>query len=391
MKKKDTLLALATAALLFNSCTHAQTVQQESPKNTTQLLVGPELPKKKKIKLALLLDTSNSMDGLIDQAKAQLWNIVNELSKAKYDTTKPEMEIALYEYGNDWISAKEQYVRMVTPLTTDLDKISEDLFALKTNGGSEFCGEAIHKGLNQLDWDSTSSELQVMFIAGNEPFDQGLYKYEKACKKANNWNVFVNTIFCGNEQEGINTSWKQGADLTKGFYTSIDQNQQVVFIESPYDDQIEALNDSLNNTYVYYGSQGAIKKDKQVQQDENSSKYGKSNKVNRTVTKSKAIYKNDSWDLVDAAKSKDFKVSTVDKNSLPKEFKDLNDEQLKAKIATQQQKRDRINKEITELSVKREAYLIEKRKATPTNNDLGNAIITALRKQAAAKNLSFDL
>lgn len=391
MKKKNTLLALATTALLFNSCTHAQTVQQESPQNTTQLLVGPELPKKKKIKLALLLDTSNSMDGLIDQAKAQLWNIVNELSKAKYDTTKPEMEIALYEYGNDWISAKEQYVRMVTPLTTDLDKISEDLFALRTNGGSEFCGEVIHKGLNQLDWDSTSSELQVMFIAGNEPFDQGLYKYEKACKKANNWNVFVNTIFCGNEQEGIKTSWKQGADLTKGFYTSIDQNQQVVFIESPYDDQIEALNDSLNNTYVYYGSQGALKKEKQVQQDVNSSKYGKSNKVNRTVTKSKAIYKNDSWDLVDAAKSKDFKVSTIDKSSLSKELKDLNDEQLKAKIAAQQQKRDKINKAIAELSVKREAYLIEKKKATPVNNDLGNAIITALRKQAAAKNLSFDL
>jgi hypothetical protein len=391
MKKKNALLALATTALLFNSCTHAQTVQQESQQNTTQLLVGPQLPKKKKIKLALLLDTSNSMDGLIDQAKAQLWNIVNELSKAKYDTSKPEMEIALYEYGNDWISAKEQYVRMVTPLTTDLDKISEDLFALRTNGGSEFCGEVIHKGLNQLDWDSTSTELQVMFIAGNEPFDQGLYKYEKACKKANNWHVFVNTIFCGNEQEGIKTSWKQGADLTKGFYTSIDQNQQVVFIESPYDDQIEALNDSLNNTYVYYGSQGALKKEKQVQQDVNSSKYGKSNKVNRTVTKSKAIYKNDSWDLVDAAKSKDFKVSTIDKSSLPKELKDLNDEQLKAKIAAQQQKRDRINKEIAELSVKREAYLIEKKKATPINNDLGNAIITALRKQAAAKNLSFDL
>src|SRR6478609_5984995 len=130
MKKKNTLLALIAAALLFNSCAHAQTVQEASPQSQ---LTGPELPKKKKIKLALLLDTSNSMDGLIDQAKAQLWNIVNELSKAKYDTTKPEMEIAIYEYGNDWISAKEQYVRMVTPLTTDLDKISENLFALRTN------------------------------------------------------------------------------------------------------------------------------------------------------------------------------------------------------------------------------------------------------------------
>ena len=38
---------------------------------------------KQNIKVALLLDTSNSMDGLIDQAKAQLWEIVNEFSYAK--------------------------------------------------------------------------------------------------------------------------------------------------------------------------------------------------------------------------------------------------------------------------------------------------------------------
>ena len=42
-----------------------------------------EKKKKQTIKVALLLDTSNSMDGLINQAKAQLWEIVNELSYAK--------------------------------------------------------------------------------------------------------------------------------------------------------------------------------------------------------------------------------------------------------------------------------------------------------------------
>ena len=41
--------------------------------------------KKSSIQLALLLDTSNSMDGLIDQAKSQLWKIVNELATTKKD------------------------------------------------------------------------------------------------------------------------------------------------------------------------------------------------------------------------------------------------------------------------------------------------------------------
>src|SRR5205823_3642790 len=34
------------------------------------------------VQLAILLDTSNSMDGLIAQAKTQLWNIVNEFATA---------------------------------------------------------------------------------------------------------------------------------------------------------------------------------------------------------------------------------------------------------------------------------------------------------------------
>jgi hypothetical protein len=108
--------------------------------------------KAKKIKVALLLDTSNSMDGLIEQAKSQLWTLVEELAKAKCDDQKPQVEIALYEYGNDRLSPREGYIRMVTPLTYDLDKISEDLFKLRTQGGSEFCGHVIQTAVNQLDW-----------------------------------------------------------------------------------------------------------------------------------------------------------------------------------------------------------------------------------------------
>ena len=55
-----------------------------------------------KIQVAILLDTSNSMDGLIDQAKSQLWKMVNELALAKDENGHiPNIEIALYDYGND--------------------------------------------------------------------------------------------------------------------------------------------------------------------------------------------------------------------------------------------------------------------------------------------------
>jgi len=103
------------------------------------------------IMIALLLDTSNSMDGLIDQAKSQLWKIVNEVAAAKSEDGKqPNIKIALYEYGNDGLSSYEGYIRQVSALTEDLDVISEKLFSLSTNGGNEFCGQVIKNCLESI-------------------------------------------------------------------------------------------------------------------------------------------------------------------------------------------------------------------------------------------------
>src|SRR5690606_26228497 len=134
------------------------------------------------IKVALLLDTSNSMDGLIDQAKAQLWEIVNELSYAKCDDAKPNLQIALYEYGNDNLNANEGFIRQVLAFSSDLDEISKQLFSLTTNGGLEYCGEVIQTSLSQLDWGSNPDDLKLIFIAGNELFTQGEISYKDTTK-----------------------------------------------------------------------------------------------------------------------------------------------------------------------------------------------------------------
>ncbi|HET9053933.1 MAG TPA: vWA domain-containing protein, partial [Cyclobacteriaceae bacterium] len=255
------------------------------------------------IMLALLLDTSNSMDGLIDQAKAQLWKIVNELSAAKCDDgSKPKIKIALYEYGNDGLPASEGYIRQVSALTNDLDLISEKLFSLRTNGGNEFCGQVIRNSLNQLDWSNSNADLKMIFIAGNEPFTQGSVSYREACALAKEKGVVVNTIYCGDFNEGLNSNWKNGSDIAGGTYMSIQQNSKTVYVSTPYDDRLSQLNDQLNKTYVYYGSTGVRKKEMQLVQDRNAESYGAANKAERTVSKSSHAYSNSTWDLVDASK-----------------------------------------------------------------------------------------
>ena len=46
-------------------------------------------PAQNKVQIALLLDTSNSMDGLIDQAKTQLWKVINTFIDARRDGARP--------------------------------------------------------------------------------------------------------------------------------------------------------------------------------------------------------------------------------------------------------------------------------------------------------------
>ena len=99
-----------------------------------------------RVQLAILLDTSNSMDGLIAQAKQQLWQIVNEFIAAKQDGKAPRVEVALYQYGNAGLSQEKGWVQQLAPLTQDLDSLSEKLFALKTNGGDEYCAWVIQIG-----------------------------------------------------------------------------------------------------------------------------------------------------------------------------------------------------------------------------------------------------
>ncbi len=340
---------------------------------------------KQTIQVALLLDTSNSMDGLINQAKAQLWEIVNQLSYAKCRSVQPNLEIALYEYGNDRLSSREGYIKQVIGFSNDLDEISEKLFSLTTNGGSEFCGEVINTSIKQLDWGKNDDDLRMVFIAGNEPFNQGRLNYKDAITDAKERDIVVNTIYCGDYRSGVQTHWKDGADLGKGDYMNIDHNRAVVHIATPYDDIIIQLNTKLNGTYIPYGSLGMVKAEKQRAQDSNAAELDEVVSVKRAVTKSSRLYTNSQWDLVDAEKEKDFSYSKIEKKKLPKALQDKTTAELKAYVATQGAERKKIQLKIQELNKKRTAFIATKQKEGTDNADLENAMIKAIKRQAKTK------
>lgn len=346
--------------------------------------------KKNSIQLALLLDTSNSMDGLIEQAKSQLWKIVNELATTQKDGQAVDLFVALYEYGKDAIPSQEGHLRNIVPFTSDLDKISDELFKLNTNGGEEFCGKVILNAVNNLQWKKSSDELKIIFIAGNEPFTQGDVDYKTACKKSIKNGIVVNTIFCGNYEEGVQTMWKDGADISDGKYINIDHNAAIVHIDAPQDADIIKLGQELNKTYIAFGNYGREKKELQAEQDANSMSLSNEVMVERSVTKSGGQYKNSNWDLVDAKKDGSVKIEELKDEDLPDEMKKMNIQERKAYVDKMDKEREQIQKKINRLNDERSKYVAKKMLENKNDNTLDAVMIKTIREQAKNKNYKFD-
>ena len=352
------------------------------------MATNPEEDKKKQqtIKVALLLDTSNSMDGLINQAKAQLWEIINELSFARYGIQKPNLEIALYEYGNDRLESSDGFVRQVLAFNSDLDEISEKLFSLTTNGGKEYCGQVISASLKELEWGENNNDLRLIFIAGNEPFTQGKLHYKEAISDAIEKDVIINTIFCGNYTQGISGMWQDGANLGGGDYMTINQNKKVIHIITPYDDDIIILNRQLNNTYIYFGNKGILQYEKQAIQDKNATNFSSSVSVGRAISKSNRFYKNSSWDLIDKSQEEEIDYSEIKRRNLPKELQNMSDEALKKYVNMLGKERAVIKNKMNEFDKKRRAYITSKQQESAKDNELESVILKAIKKQAIRKN-----
>jgi hypothetical protein len=342
------------------------------------------------IQIALLLDTSNSMDGLINQAKSQLWKIVNEFALAKKNGKLPKLQIALYEYGNNSISVSDGYIRKVSDLSNDLDRISDELFKLTTNGGDEYCGQVIEKATKDLQWSKKNDVLKIIFIAGNEEFTQGSHKYQKSCKEAAAKGIIINTIFCGDRNEGIRTDWKNGADLSDGVYSNIDQDKPIAQIIAPQDDEINMLGQDLNKTYLGYGARGKAAKELQSTQDANAVSVSPSALAQRSVAKASKQYSNESWDLVDASAKDSTMIDKLEKENLPEEMQNMNLEQRKNYLQQNVQKRKILQEKINKLNAERRTYVAEQEKKNSQENTLDNAMLQSIRKQAQSKKYIFE-
>lgn len=357
-----------------------------APSNTITALAAD----RPTVELAICLDISGSMDGLIDSAKARLWSIVNDLATAK---PVPTLKVALLTYGCDAYDPSTGWVVVDSPLTEDLDMISQKLFALRTNGGTELVGRVVNAAATQLPWGSDPNALRIIVVAGNESADQDQeVKFPLACKNSISRGILVNSIYCGDASHADAPLWAEVAKLADGQYICIDQSTGAAVPESPFDKQLADLSLQVNTTYLACGTAGLVAQERQQAQDANAGALGGGVAASRAVTKSGALYNNSQWDLVDGCAAGTLDLEKVKDEDLPEEMRGKTLEEKKAMVAAKQAERAKIQSEIQTLSAKREQWVSQKAAETATQQGrtLDDALKQAIRSQAKQRGMQFD-
>jgi hypothetical protein len=343
----------------------------------------------KAIDVVICLDVSNSMDGLIASAKAKLWDIVNELARAK---PTPNLRVGLYSYGNTGYDPHVGWVRKELDLTTDLDALYQKLNALTTRGGTEYVTRVCRDAVEQQSWSAEKDALKIIFVCGNEPASQDLVvKLKDAADAAKAKGIVINPIFCGPLVHRDARDWKDFTTLSGGRFTNIDQQRGVLVIATPQDKQLAELSAKLNTTYLPYGGAAREKAANQTAQDQNAATQGAGVAATRAISKSGGLYRNEDWDLVDRSRNDPkFDVKTVPLEDLCEPMRQQTPAQREKHVREMAAQRDALHKDIARLSTERQKYLAQQAKRNPGKADkaFDEAIRGTLRDQAGAKGIA---
>ncbi len=340
-------------------------------------------PAVRPVDLAICLDVSGSMDGLIDSARQNLWSVVNELATLQ---PTPRLRVALLTFGCTAYDPASGWVRVDTPFTSDLDTVSQKLFALQTNGGDEYVARVMQAAL-ELDWSSDPEALKLLFVAGNEaatqdPTVDGPTQSRAAIARG----IVVDTIFCGSPSHQDAPGWREVSKLADGQFATIEKDQAVV-ITTPFDAELTEISGLLNTTYVPFGRDGGVWAANQVSQDQNAVGLNPAAAAQRCQTKGGSLYENPHWDLVDACRDAKFDWDKVKKEELPEALRGMTTEQLRGHVAEQQKKRDALKVRVDAIGKERDAFVKKEMEKLGAAGKamFETAVLEAVRQQAEAK------
>jgi Mg-chelatase subunit ChlD len=345
---------------------------------------------KPRIEVCFVLDTTGSMSGLIEGAKQKIWSIANEMISAK---PTPELKIGLIGYRD----RGDEYVVKSFKLTDDIDSIYAHLREFEAGGGGdtpESVNEALAEAVEKMPWSQDRKVLKIVFLVGDAPphmdYADGP-KYPELCRAAAKKDLIINTVQCGGMTE-TTPIWQEIAKLSEGSYVAIAQSGNMAVVSTPMDDDLAKLNKRMGATLIPYGD-AEVRREVGAKQAfaETAPASAAADRLAYNARTRKSVQ--GAGELLDALANNELKLESIDQQKLPSEFQKLSREEIEARIAKTREERATVQKEIDEVSKKRDAYIQaeNKRLAEAGKGDgFDEKVAQTIRKQAEKKGINYE-
>ncbi len=305
-----------------------------------------------RVELVFALDTTGSMNGLIEGAKRKIWSLASFVAQGQ---PTPELRVGLIGYRD----VGDAYVTRVHDLDGDLDSVYQRLQAFRADGGGdtpEHVARALHEAVHKMSWSPDAAVVKIVYLVGDAPAHtdyQDGYDYARAARAAAGKGIQIHTVRCGGDAQ-TETMWRQIARLGKGQYMSIQQDGGMREDHTPYDDEIARLHDELGATTVAYGPHRAALTAARVSASLAPAPV-KAERARYLAVEGKAV--GGKGDLVEAVRSGEVKLANLDSEALPPELRSKSLAEQQAVLDARQKDRERISHRIAELTRKRQERL----------------------------------
>jgi Mg-chelatase subunit ChlD len=357
--------ALIAALLLAGlSCLSAPAASLAAPVSGRHL-VTQQQPSRATIELLFVLDTTGSMGGMLEGAKAKIWGIVNDVLQQQ-GNAGVTIRVGLVAYRD----RGDAYVTRVTPLSDNLDNVYSQLMSFRPEGGGdgpEDVRSAMAEALRAGGWSAPGPRTsQVMFLVGDAPPHDDYRNLPSAgasAREAIRRGIIVNAIQCGSDGD-TSMAWRNVAQYGGGEFFAIAQDGGVELVVTPYDEQLAQLGAQIGGTYMAYG-RGEERMKRQSAQVVMESRVAAAApapaKAERALNKALNDKAYDDSDLVQQAASGKVALPSIAEAELPDALRKLAPAQRQAALDQAVAERQALREKIVALSRQRDQYLAERR------------------------------
>jgi len=348
------------------------------------------------VDVVFVLDTTGSMGGMIEGAKAKIWSIAGTIAMGE---PTPIIRIGLVAYRD----RGDVYVTKRTPLTEDLDAVYADLLGFTAAGGGdhpESVNQALYESVHMFEWSDNPDALKLIYLVGDAPpkIYEDDVQFSETCMVAAERGIIINTILCGNDR-AARVAWTEIAKLSEGEFFQIEQSGGVAVIETPFDAEMAALDANISGTTLYFGSREEL----DMGERKNMAARGIVASAPASALADRAMYRLGAAgestlvlrnDLVQQWSSGEITAENlreIEEDKLPESLRGKSLEAQIEVIEQQAAERAKIQEKLRELATKRAAFLREAQSKAPARADGFDAsVVRALQKQAAIRGIVIE-